>query len=150
MSDARRAIHVRDVMAADIDLIDGMTTVAEALRGMRHVENRAWIIDKRGAEDAYGIVLISDIARQVLARDRAPDRVNMYEIMTKPVLPVDPEMGIRHCAQLFERFHLSRAPVIENGVVIGMVGAVDLVLRGLCALHDDIEAPRATRRPPFK
>lgn len=132
MSDDKPIVRVREVMKTRFDLVDGMTTVAEALRTMQHVETKALIVKKRHDDDEYGMVLISDIARQVLARDRAPERVNVYEIMTKPVIAVDPDMDIRYCARLFERFDLSRAPVVENGEVIGIVSVTDMVLRGLC------------------
>ena len=51
--------------------------------------------------DEYGMVLLSDIAKQVLAKDRSPKRVNIYEIMAKPVLSVQPDMDIRYCARMF-------------------------------------------------
>lgn len=127
----KKLIRVREVMKTHFDLIDGMTTVAEALQTMQHVETKALIVKKRHSDDEYGMLLISDIARHVLAKDRAPERVNVYEIMAKPVISVDPDMDIRYCARLFERFNLSRAPVIENGTVIGIISFTDMVLRGL-------------------
>lgn len=127
----KKPVRVREVMKTRFDLIDGMTTVAEALQTMQHVDTKALIVKKRHPDDEYGMVLISDIARQVLARDRAPERVNVYEIMAKPVISVDPDMDIRYCARLFERFELSRAPVIQNGEVVGIVSLTDMVLRGL-------------------
>ena len=132
MSDNKPMIRVRDVMKTRFDLVGGMTTVAEALRTMQHVETKALIVKKRHDGDEYGMLLISDIACRVLARDRAPERVNVYEVMTKPVISVAPDMDIRYCARLFERFGLSRAPVIEGGVVIGIVSFTGMVLRGLC------------------
>lgn len=131
--DKRNIIRVRQVMKEHFDLIDGLTTVSDALKTMKHVENKSLIIDKRHEDDEYGFLLLSDIAREVLARDRSPERVTVYEIMAKPVINVDPEMDIRYCARLFERFHLSRAPVVENGKVIGIVSFTDMVLKGLCA-----------------
>jgi signal-transduction protein with cAMP-binding, CBS, and nucleotidyltransferase domain len=128
----RVVIRVRDVMKKDYDLVDGMLTVQDALQKMQHVETKCLIVDKRHDDDEYGIVMISDIAKLVLAVDRAPDRINVYEIMSKPVIPVDPEMDIRYCARLFERFGLSRAPVVEDRMVIGIVSFTDMVLRGLC------------------
>ncbi|MBU1190116.1 MAG: CBS domain-containing protein [Gammaproteobacteria bacterium] len=127
----KKTIRVRDVMKTKFDLIDGMTTVQAALQAMQHVETKALIVEKRHADDEYGMVLISDIARHVLAKDRSPERVNVYEIMAKPVISVVPDMDIRYCARLFERFDLSRAPVIENGAVIGIVSFTDMVLHGL-------------------
>jgi CBS domain-containing protein len=127
----RKVVRVRHVMKKEFDVIDGMTTVREALNTMRHVDNKALIVDKRHEDDEYGMVLISDVARHVLAKDRAPERVNVYEIMAKPVISVDPDMDIRYCARLFERFELSRAPVVEGGKVVGIVSFTDMVLRGL-------------------
>ena len=127
----RKIIRVRDVMKKDFDMIDGRVTVMDALRTMKHVETKSVIVDKRHDNDEYGMVLISDIAKKVLAKDRSPDRINVYEIMTKPLLTVDPDMDIRYCARYFETFDLSRAPVLENRKVIGIVSFTDMVLKGL-------------------
>ena len=132
----REVVRVRDVMKTKFDIVDGMTTVSEALDTMKHVETKALIVDKRHDDDEYGMLLISDIARHVLAKDRAPERVNVYEIMAKPVISVEPQMDIRYCARLFERFELSRAPVIDNGKVVGIVSFTDMVLRGLTPRTD--------------
>jgi len=131
MSTENEVIRVRDVMKHKFDMIDGRVTVMEALRTMRHIETKALIVDKRNEEDEFGMVLISDIAKLVLAKDRSPDRINVYEIMTKPVFPADPDMDIRYCARFFENFGLSRAPVVENKKVIGIISFTDMVLKGL-------------------
>jgi len=131
MSTERKIIRARDVMKHEYDIIDGRVTVMEALRTMRHVETKSLIVDKRHDDDEFGMVLISDIAREVLAKDRSPDRVNVYEIMTKPLLTVDPDMDIRYCARYFEKFNLSRAPVVEDKKVIGIISFTDMVLKGL-------------------
>jgi len=127
----RAKIRVREVMKTHVDMVDGMVTVKEALATMRHVETKTLIVNKRHADDEYGIVLMSDIAKQVLATGRAPERVNVYEVMTKPVIAIDPEMDIRYCARLFDKFGLSRAPVVENRLVIGIISFTDMVLHGL-------------------
>ena len=131
MSTERKIIRVREVMKQQFDIIDGRVTVMEALRTMKHVETKSLIVDKRHDDDEYGMVLISDIAREVLAKDRSPDRVNVYEIMAKPLLPVDPDMDIRYCARYFEKFDLSRAPVVEHRKIIGIISFTDMVLKGL-------------------
>ena len=128
---SKNKITVRDVMKQNFDIIDGMTTVSEALKRMKHIETKTLIVDKRDEHDEYGVVLISDIAKQVLAKDRAPDRVNVYEVMAKPAISVDPNMDIRYCARLFENFGLSRAPVIECGKMVGIISFTDMVLRGM-------------------
>jgi predicted transcriptional regulator len=124
-------IRVKDVMTPDFDLVDGMDTVAEVLKRSSHPESKCFIVDIRHKNDEYGLVLLSDIAKKVLARNKAPERVNIYEIMSKPVVSVDPQMDIRYCARLFENFGLGRAPVIDNGKVVGIVGYTDIVLHGV-------------------
>ena len=131
MSNSKKLIRVRDVMKPNYDMIDGKLTVEDALRAMRHVETKTLIVEKRDEDDEYGGVLISDIAKQVLAKDRSPKRVNIYEIMSKPVLGVDPDMDVRYCTKLFDRFCLSRSPVIEDGKIIGLVSYTDIVLKGV-------------------
>jgi len=131
----RTVIRVRDVMKSEVDIVDGKMTVMEALTKMKHVETKSLIVEKRNIDDEYGMVLLSDIAKDVLAKDRSPDRINIFEIMSKPVICVDPNMDIRYCARLFERYGLSRAPVVENKQVVGVISFTDMVLKGLVAFE---------------
>lgn len=124
-------VRVSDVMRSEFDLVDGLNTVAEVLKDSKHPEAKCFIVNLRHENDEYGIVLLSDIAKNVLAKNKSPDRVNVYEIMSKPVISVDPDMDIRYCARLFENFGINRAPVLENKQVIGVVGYTDIVLRGV-------------------
>jgi len=127
----RNIIRVKDVMKKEFDSVDGLDTVATALKKMKHINTKCLIVNKRHENDEYGILLISDIARKVLAQDKAADRINVYEVMAKPVISVDHEMDVRYCARLFDRFDISRAPVVANGKLVGVVSLTDLVLKGL-------------------
>jgi signal-transduction protein with cAMP-binding, CBS, and nucleotidyltransferase domain len=130
----KKIIRARDVMREQHLEMDGTATVKEALDAMKAANASVVIVKKRHENDAVGIVLLSDIAKKVLAKDRAPARVNVYEIMSKPVISLDPELDVRYCARMFERFGLSHAPVIESGKVLGIVGYNGLVFHGLCEL----------------
>ena len=130
----RRIIKARDVMHSKHLEMDGMATVEQAINAMKSARTEVIVVNKRDETDALGIVLLSDIAKRVLAADKAPARVNIYEIMSKPVIPLEPEMDVRYCARLFERFGLSNAPVVENGAVIGIVSYAELVFDGLCRI----------------
>ncbi len=124
-------IRVKDVMKTDFGTIDGVATVADALKKMKTLKTAVLIVNKRNEDDEYGMLTSGDIARHVLAKDRAPDRVNVYEIMSKPVISVHPDMDIRYCSRLFANYNLVRAPVLENNKVVGMVSPNSLVLDGL-------------------
>ena len=131
MISTKAPIRVKDVMKTDVGTIDGIATVADALRKMKFLKTAVLIVNKRNENDEYGMVTSGDIARHVLARDRAPDRVNVYEIMSKPVISVHPDMDIRYCSRLFANYNLVRAPVLEHNIVVGMVSPNALVLDGL-------------------
>jgi len=131
MKPKKPIVRVREVMKKELDIIDGMETVSNALRNMKYPETRTLIVDKRYDDDEYGVVMFRDVAKRVLAPDLSPDRINMYEIMSKPVMSVDPDMDVRYCTKLFDRFGLSRAPVVEDGKIIGLVSYTDIVLKGV-------------------
>ncbi|MGD9341695.1 MAG: CBS domain-containing protein [Chromatiales bacterium] len=131
MNDTKR-IQAREVMEQDFVMVDGMTTVTEAVELMRQNSAHHLIINRRTKHDEYGIVVPSDIATRVLAQNRSADRVNVYEIMSKPVLFIRPEMDIRYCARFFGRFGISAAPVISRGEIQGLVSYQHLVLKGIC------------------
>lgn len=117
----RKIIRVQDVMIREFDIVNRLDTVREALASMKYFAARTLIVDKRDENDEYGIVDFGSIARQVLAKDRSPDRVNIYEIMTKPTLNASPNMDIRYCARMFERFSIHRAPVVKDGNIVGII-----------------------------
>ena len=131
MRKQKTVIRVRDVMKADVDIMDGMMTVTEAMKVMKYPDTRTIIVDKRHPDDEYGVVMFRDVAKRVLALDLSPNRVNIYEVMSKPVVSVSPDMDIRYCTRLFDRFGLSRAPVLENNQIVGLVSYTDIVLKGL-------------------
>jgi CBS domain-containing protein len=131
MIENRTVIRVKDVMKTDFSTIDGIATVDDALKKMKSLKTAVLVVNKRHEDDEYGLITSGDIARHVLAKDRAPNRVNVYEIMSKPVISVHPEMDIRYCSRLFADYNLVRAPVIENRIVVGIVSPNSLVLDGL-------------------
>ncbi|NBB92617.1 MAG: CBS domain-containing protein [Gammaproteobacteria bacterium] len=132
MSERKSITRVRDVMHSRFCHVDGLATVDQALKMLYEEDALALLVDKRDADDEYGIVLLSDIAKKVLAANRPPERTNVYEIMSKPALGVRPDMQVRYCARLFNAFGLTLAPVIDAAEeVLGVVSYEDLVLRGL-------------------
>ncbi len=131
MIDPDKIVRVSDVMKTNFGMIEGIATVGDALKKMKQLGTSVLIVDKRHDDDEYGLITSADIARHVLAKDRAPERVNVYEIMTAPVISVHPDMDIRYCSRLFSNYDLVRAPVIKDGAIVGMVSPNTLVLDGL-------------------
>jgi len=125
----QRYIRVREVMTPTPRVIDGLATVRTALDVMRSQSVGSLIIDRRHDGDEYGIVTVHDIAREVIGRNRSPDRTSVYEIMSKPVLTIDVEMDVKYAIRMLARFGLSRALVTEQGAMVGIATLRDMAFR---------------------
>ena len=121
-------VRARDVMSPKVVYIDGMATAKEAAELMRQEETEALIVSKRHDDDAFGIVVIQDLIRTVTLADMDASEVNVFEMMTKPVVPVPASMDIRYVVRLLMRTEMRRAPVEENGEFVGMVSLNSLIL----------------------
>ncbi len=127
-SEKMAIIRARDVMRKGVVKIDGMATAKEAGAMMRQEKMPDLLVEKRHADDAWGLVAVQDLIRGVILTGRSSDDVNVYEIMTKPVITVPADMDIRYVARLLHRAGIRRAPVEEQGELIGMVSLTSLIL----------------------
>lgn len=137
MSHNEKRVTVRDIMKTEYSVIDGKATVHDALKQMKQERTAVLVVDRRHEDDEYGILLVSDIAREVLSKSRSAKRVNVYEVMAKPAVYVEPWMDIRYCSRLFARFNLTRALVVDERKLLGTISPYALVLHGLCLLEED-------------
>jgi signal-transduction protein with cAMP-binding, CBS, and nucleotidyltransferase domain len=110
--------RARDVMSKKVILIDGMATAKEAVEIMRKEEIESLIIKKRNPQDACGIVSIHDLIKGVILQDKTSEEVNVFEIMTKPVISVPANMDAKYAASLLTNIGIRMAPVEENVVYI--------------------------------
>ncbi len=131
MRTKREYQSARDAMAKKIVYIDGMATAKEAVELMRKEGVEALLVKKRYEQDAYGIVVVQDFIRGVIIKERTSEEVNVFEIMTKPIVSVPATMDIRYVARLLVRTGLRRAPVEEDGKYIGMISLSSIILDNL-------------------
>ena len=128
MSTKRSYQSAKELMTKNVFFVDGMATAKEAVEIMRREKVEALIVEKRHAQDAYGIVMVHDFIKGVIIPDKTSEEVNVFEIMTKPAICVPANMDIRYVASLLMKVGLRMAPVEENGKYIGMVSLSDLIL----------------------
>lgn len=132
----RPIIRVRDVMSTNVHSLSAMATVRDAIRLMKESRVSSIVVERRDEDDEYGVITIADIAGDVIAEDRSADRVNVYEIMSKPVITVSPDMNIKYAARLLNKFKLTRALVVdEKRHPVGLVTLRDMVLSHADALR---------------
>ncbi len=130
-------LKASDIMTKEVVMISGLATVEEAVKLMREKGIRSLIVKRRHDQDSYGIVTETDVVYKVTAYGADPKTVRVYEIMTKPCVVVNPDLGVEYVARLFANLGLHRAPVIQ-GEVLGIISITDILNRG-----DFLEKPKA-------
>jgi CBS domain-containing protein len=123
--------RVKDVMHREVLSIDGMAAAKEAAARMRASRVFELLVSKRDENDAWGIVTVMDLIKNVFIPGRDAETVFVYEIMTKPVVTIPADMDIRYAIRLIQRIDVRRAPVDEKGELVGMI-----TLSGLILDHD--------------
>ena len=126
---------VADIMTQDVVTIRNSASVAETAKLMLQREVQALIVEKSHELDAYGIITVGDIVGKVIAFGRDPKRMRVYEIMTKPCIVLNPDLGIEYAARLLTQANLHSAPVIQSELL------------GLLSITDILERSHAIERP---
>lgn len=130
-------LKARDIMTTEVVTIRGSATVAEAVKQMNDLCLRALIVERRHEQDAYGIITETDIVYKVTAYGKDPKKVRVYEIMTKPCITVNPDLGVEYVARLFAQTGIRRAPVIQEEL-LGIISVTDILNKG-----DFVEKPKS-------
>ncbi len=121
-------MRARDIMTRDVVTINGSATVTEAVALMKERALRALIVDRRSETDPYGIVTETDIVYKVAAYGHDPNAMRVFEIMTKPCVVINPDLGVEYVARLFSMTGIRRAPVIERKL-LGIISITDILRR---------------------
>jgi CBS domain-containing protein len=124
-----------DVMT-EVVTIKGSATVADAVKLMRQKNVHALIVDRRHEQDAYGIVTETDVVYKATAYGKDTSRIRVCDIMTKPCIVVNPDLGVEYVARLFANTGIHQAPVIQ-GDLLGIISIRDILLKG-----DFVEKPK--------
>lgn len=128
----KQIVRVMDVMTKGVITVEPTATVSEAVRLMRQNNTSSIVVERRDDADEFGLVVVTDVAREVLGKGLSADRVNAYEIMSKPVLTLAAEMNVIYGVRMLTRFKLARALVIDHDRnLLGIVTLRDMVLRSL-------------------
>jgi CBS domain-containing protein len=125
---ANQVIRTKDVMQREVLTIDGMATAKEAAEMMRKHRAAEILVAKRNEDDAWGIVTIMDLVKNVLIPNRDPSTVFVYEMMTKPIITIPAEMDVRYAIRLIQNVGVRRAPVEHLGEIVGVLTLSSLIL----------------------
>ncbi|MEM9449083.1 MAG: CBS domain-containing protein [Cyanobacteria bacterium P01_E01_bin.6] len=121
-------MKVSDIMTREVVTIRNSATVTEAAKMMQQRNVQALIVQRSHDLDAYGIVTVGDVVGKVIAFGRDPKQMRVYEIMTKPCIILNPDLGVEYAARLLSQSHLHSAPVIQSEL-LGIVSITDILER---------------------
>ena len=119
-------LKARDIMTNQVVTIQSLATVAEAVELMRKHQVHALVVDHSGPDDAYGLIIDEDIVFNVIAEGEDPGAVQVYEVMTKPCVVVNPDLGVEYVAKLFANVGIRCAPVIKEKL-LGIISVTDIL-----------------------
>ena len=123
------SLRARDIMDRQFVLVSPLETVHDAITKMKACGNcQVAIVDRADEDDAYGIMTFQEIVYRVISKSLSPTRTRVGEIMIKPLIVVNPTLRLPFVAQLFSRFGIQNAIVIEEHLLVGVISSADLVL----------------------
>lgn len=119
-------LKARDIMTTHVVTIAESASVAEALQQMRRHKVHELVVEHNGPDDAYGLLTDEDIVYSVIAEGEDPANVQIYEVMTKPCVVVNPDLGVPFVAKLFANVGIRCAPVIQEQL-LGIISVSDIL-----------------------
>jgi signal-transduction protein with cAMP-binding, CBS, and nucleotidyltransferase domain len=120
-------MKVKDIMSRPIIAEDEETLVTKIAEDMEELGIGSVVITKDG--EPTGIITERDIALKALLKNKRASEVKAREIMTSPLVTIDPGDSVEDACKLAARKRIKRLPVVENGVPIGIVSIRDLLTR---------------------
>ena len=122
-------LPVREVMTYDPERIEGLATIQQALDRMKARHISSLVVERRDAQDEYGLLLVADVAREVIGQNRPLSRTDVYEVATKPAPTVDADMNLKYAIRQMARLGLSHCVVLQGRDLVGLVTLRELTLR---------------------
>jgi CBS domain-containing protein len=119
------SLEVQDIMISKVVTVRATISVKEAVDTMNeHGIGCLVVVEK---ESPVGILTERDLLKRVLAKSKDPRKINVQEIMSKPLIVGKPDMLIEEVIKLMLDKKIKKLPIVENGKLLGLVTLTDIV-----------------------
>lgn len=135
------AALIREIMKKNVISIDSSMTVSDAAKMMDDASIGAIVVIENGI--AIGIITERDLVRRVIAKEK-PLSTNVKEVMSSPLIVINPDDTVWDLAQLMKTRRIHRVPAVKDNRLVGMVTTSDIVR--LCSVGSDDEMNRITEQ----
>lgn len=122
----RTKLLVRDVMSSPVVTIYEDESSDKAAANM-DMKDLGAVIVQNNAGKSIGIITERDLVKRVVAKNLKPDTVKVKEIMTTPLVTVEPDATISDAARRMTRLDIRRLGVIYKGNLVGIISSKDIL-----------------------
>ena len=117
---------VKDVMSSPVVTLSEDATSNKVANLMDENKLGCLIVTNKTGKPV-GIITERDLVLRVLAKNLKPDAVKAKEIMTSPLVTIEPEATISEAARRMSRLNIRRLGVIYKGNLVGVVSSKDIL-----------------------
>jgi CBS domain-containing protein len=117
---------VRDVMSSPVITMDENGLSNQAAAAMEKNDVGAVIVTNKAGQ-SIGIITERDLVLRVIAKNLKPDKVKAKEIMTTPLVNIEPEATISEAARRMNMLDIRRLGVFYKGNLVGIVSSKDIL-----------------------
>jgi len=121
-----REISVSEVMNKSVIVMDINSDIPAIEREMVSRDAGSVIITKNGM--AMGIITERDLVRSIITEDSKPSEVNASEILSTPLITIEPETSIIKASEIMLKANIKRLPVLKDGIVTGVISNTDILM----------------------
>ena len=119
------SLKVKDLMVENVITIGAEVPVREAVKIMNRHEIGSLVVVKD--KKPIGIVTERDMLKRVLSTTRDPRALEVCEIMSKPLVVMEPEMNIGDAVKLMFEHKIKKLPVVKGEHLVGIVSLTDVI-----------------------
>ena len=117
-------LTIKDVMVTDLVTVTADLNVKEAVKVMNDFEIGCLIVVEDGK--AVGILTERDVLKRVVEKGKDPEKILVKDVMSKPLIVVNPEMGLEEAIEIMFKNKIKKLPVVKDGKLVGLVTFTDI------------------------